>query len=156
MILFPMSPEDSLAVFRERLRRADFKQEALQPSEVLAQMLSFYREVRADKCDLEAEGDMLLFEWGNHDTEDGDNEFFLDFTRQFILDGDEDEDGMSQLYVRLHYPSTEELQRLGEGNHWCEHPDQAAAFEEYILASEAYRAVVALKPQDVIVDWSLV
>lgn len=149
-----MSPETSLDRFRDQLAQSGLTQESLTPSEVLAQMLRFYREVRAEKCDLTSEGDMLLFEWGSHDAGDSEMEFFLDFTRQFILDGDEDEDGMSQLFVRLHYPLTGDLAKLGDGHHWCEHPDDAAKFEEYILSCEAYRTVVALTPQDIILDWS--
>ncbi len=150
-----MTPEESITLFRDRLSAAGLILEALLPSEALAQTLSFYREVRAEKCDLETEGDMLLFEWGTYEWATGED-FHLDFTRQFILDGDEDDDGISQLFIRLHYPLTDELKALGSGNHWCEHPNDLAKFEELVLANEAYRVVVAVPSKEVTVDWSLV
>jgi hypothetical protein len=111
--------------------------------------------VRADKCVLDAEGDMLLFDWGARDAAEGEM-FQLEFTRQFIQPGDEDEDGMSQIWTRLLFKMTPELQKIGEGEHWCESPDGVDAFEEFVLASEAYRAVVELTPERVDLDWSLV
>jgi hypothetical protein len=127
----------------------------LTSAEALAQLLSFYREVRADKCVLDAEGDMLLFAWGPRDTAEGEV-FQLEFTRQFIQPGDEDEDGMSQIWTRLLFNMTPDLEKIGEGEHWCESPDEADAFEEFVLASEAYRAVAELAPARVDIDWSLV
>jgi hypothetical protein len=151
----PMNPEDSATLFRERLARTGLDLNRLTASEALSQLLSFYRDVRANKCVLDAEGDMLLFAWGSRDAAEGEV-FQLEFTRQFIQPGDEDEDGMSQLWTRLLFPMTPALQKVGEGEHWCESPDEADAFEEFVLASEAYRAVVELTPARVDVDWALV
>jgi hypothetical protein len=150
-----MSPADSATIFRERVAGAGLAVERLTPAEALAQLLAFYREVRADKCVLDAEGDMLLFAWGPRDADDGEG-FQLEFTRQFIEPGDEDEDGMSQLWIRMFFEMTPALRKIGEGDHWCESPDGADAFQEFVLASEAYRAVVELTPQRVDVDWALV
>jgi hypothetical protein len=114
--------------------------------------MSFYLEVRAKHCVVETEGDMLLFEWQTHDHGKGET-FHLEFTRQFIQPGNEDDDGMSQLYVRLHYPVTDALRALGSGEHWCETPDEAEAFHEFVHASEAYRAVVEMSPAEVELEW---
>jgi hypothetical protein len=150
-----MNPADSVTIFRERVALAGLAVNRLTAAEALAQILSFYREVRADKCVLDAEGDMLLFDWGARDAAEGEM-FQLEFTRQFIQPGDEDEDGMSQIWTRLLFKMTPDLQKIGEGEHWCESPDGADAFEEFVLASEAYRAVVELTPERVDLDWSLV
>jgi hypothetical protein len=150
-----MNPADSPTVFRKKVALAGLSVDKLTPAEALAQMMSFYRKVRADRCVLDAEGDMLLFAWGMRDAEEGEM-FQLEFTRQFIQPGDEDEDGMSQLWVRLMFEMTPALEQFAEGEHWCESPDGADAFEELVLASDAYRAVVELTPTRVEVDWSLV
>jgi hypothetical protein len=150
-----MNPSESASIFRERVALAGLAIDRLTAAEALAQLLSFYREVRAEKCVLDAEGDMLLFAWGPRDASDGER-FQLEFTRQFIQPGDEDEDGMSQIWTRLVFEMTPELRKVGEGEHWCESPDGAAAFEEFVLANEAYRAVVELTPIRVDVDWALV
>lgn len=150
-----MDPAKSPQVFRERAARAGLEMKRLTAAEALAQMLAFYRQVRADKCMLDSEGDMLLFGWGTRDTKSGEM-FQLEVTRQFIQPGDEDEDGMSQMWVQLLYPMTPALSELGEGEHWCERPSEATEFEEVVLASEAYRAVVELAPERVENDWAMV
>jgi hypothetical protein len=150
-----MDPAMSPNVFRDRLKRAGLEVEKLSAAEALAQMLAFYKQVRADRCMLDAEGDMLLFGWGTRDTRKGEM-FQLEVTRQFIQPGDEDEDGISQIWVQLLYPMTPVLGELGEGEHWCERPSEAAEFEEFVLASEAYRAVVELTPERVEIDWASV
>jgi hypothetical protein len=150
-----MNPADSRTTFCKRVALAGLAVEKLTPAEALAQMMSFYRKVRADRCVLDAEGDMLLFAWGPRDAAEGEM-FQLEFTRQFIQPGDEDEDGMSQLWTRLLFPMTPALRKIGEGEQWCESPDVAHAFQEFVLANEAYRAVVELTPARVDIDWALV
>lgn len=150
-----MDPAKSPNVFRDRLKRAGLESGKLSAAEALAQMLAFYRQVRADRCMLDSEGDMLLFAWGTRDTRKGEM-FQLEVTRQFIQPGDEDEDGISQIWVQLLYPMTPVLSELGEGEHWCERPSETAEFEEFVLASEAYRAVVELTPERVEIDWASV
>jgi hypothetical protein len=150
-----MEPAEAPGLFRERVKSAALTVEKLTPAEALAQMLSFYREVRARKCMVDLEGDALLFQWGTHQTEEG-KVFELDFTRQFIQPGNEDDDGMSQFWVILHYDVTDKLLALGSGELECESPDGVDAFQEQVLASEAYRAVVELTPAKVEVDWAMV
>ena len=41
--------------------------ERLAAAEALELMAAFYRDVRAEDCDLDADGDMLLFQWGVYD-----------------------------------------------------------------------------------------
>jgi hypothetical protein len=154
-MLVGMNPEEALQMFRGRVERAGLTLEKLTPAEALAQMLAFYREVRADRCVLDAEGDMLLFAWGVRDAGEGET-FHLEITRQFIQPGDEDEDGMSQLWIIMHFDTTPALEKIGEGEHWCESPDEANAFQEFVLAHEAYRAVVERTPSKVEVDWAMV
>jgi hypothetical protein len=48
------------------------------------------------------------------------------------------------------------LGEVGEGEHWCERPSEAKEFEEFVLASEAYRSVVELAPERVEMDWASV
>jgi hypothetical protein len=43
-------------------RGASLKQ--LSASNAIILMADFYRQVRAEDCELEADGDMLLFQWG--------------------------------------------------------------------------------------------
>jgi hypothetical protein len=50
-------------------------------------MLELYSDVRADGCDLEQDGDMLLYQWGTYawDLERAKPELEVDFARQLCL-----------------------------------------------------------------------
>jgi hypothetical protein len=99
-------------------------------SEGMASMCAFYREVRADDCDLASDGDMLLFQWGTYDLGSGPR-FEVDITRQLMVRAGEDDD-IWQLHLRFMYPPTEELGRLGKGNVWCQSPTELGAFSSFI------------------------
>jgi hypothetical protein len=56
---------------------------ALDTRQFLDIMISFYLTVRASKCDLKDDGDMLLYQWGVYDYAE-EHTFSVDITRQFI------------------------------------------------------------------------
>lgn len=149
-----MLPSSSVSVFQDIIAAAGKMVDRLAAADAVEHMLAFYRDVRAAGC-MEEEGDMLLFQWGTYDWGQGQT-FQFDLRRQFIQPGDEDEDGMSQFALTLHYAPEERLLALGNGDQWCESPAGAGDFRESILASEAYRAVVLLGPKSVEVEWTLV
>ena len=60
------------------------------PSAVEA-MLAFYAGVRAEDCDLDQDGDMLLYQWGTYDRGEGPR-FELNLTRQLMIDGSDDDE----------------------------------------------------------------
>lgn len=57
----------------------------LTPADGFRLMLDGYRDIRVEGCDLEADGDMLLFQWGTYDFGTGET-FELNLTRQFLLE----------------------------------------------------------------------
>lgn len=120
----------------------------LNAAAALTLMSAFYRDVRADNCILDEEGDTLLFEWGMREPC-----FQLDLTRHFIEPGDEDEDGMSQLSLTLQYDRSTALQVLEPGAYQCSSPTELAEFEKTIFASQPYRVLSTLKPRQVTVEW---
>ncbi|WP_394828001.1 hypothetical protein [Pendulispora albinea] len=65
----------------------------LPPADGVAAMIAFFRDVHAEGCDRENDGDMLLFQWGSYDVY-GTNirELNVDITRQFISNEGKDED----------------------------------------------------------------
>jgi hypothetical protein len=101
-------------------------------------MTAFYRDVRAEDVDMESDGDMLLFQWGMVDRGDGDM-FEVDITRQFIRGGGEDDD-IWQLHLTYRFAPTESLRALGNGDRWCERPDQVAALDLFVGAHPAMAA----------------
>ncbi|WP_395751333.1 hypothetical protein [Prosthecobacter sp.] len=126
--------------------------ETLGAEGALEQMTAFYRNVRAESCILDEEGDTLLCEWGLHE-EGPVPGFQLEFTRHFIEPGDEDEDGMSQLSLTLYYSPAPELQALENGTRLCTMPDGAMEFENSVRSSEAFQAVARLKPVKTDAAW---
>lgn len=122
----------------------------------LAQMTAFYRDVRAEKCILDEEGDTLLCEWSMHN-EGAEACLELELARHFIEPGDEDEDGMSQLSLTLHFAPAPDpaLLALEPGTQQCSTPDELTAFEKTIRASPQFQLVAALKPLKVTLDWYL-
>ncbi len=150
-----MHPSDSLSEFEARLRAAALTGAGLNAPEAARQMLAFYQEVRAENCMEEEDGDMLLYQWGTPEWEE-ETGFQFNLTRQFIEPGTEDEDGISQLSLTLHYPSSDALADLGADNHWCESPEKLGEFESFIHESPAYGAVSALQPLKVTLMWDLV
>ena len=78
-----MKASEALSHFQNFVRRRGATIDNLGHDEAVQLMLDFYREVRADDCDLDAGGDMLLFQWGTYDWGSGEA-FEYDITRQLI------------------------------------------------------------------------
>lgn len=109
------------------------------PADGLAHLLSFYREVRAEEVDLEADGDMLLYQWGSSGK--GASAYFeIDLTRQLIGHGGED-DQIWQLHLTYRFAATEALRGLGNGDRWCALPEELPAFEAFVMSHPALQAL---------------
>ena len=116
-------------------------------------MLSFYREVRAERCRIDKDGDMLLYQWGTYDW--GDVELFeFDITRQLIVGDGEDED-IFQLSLTFKFPPTGSLRQLGDGNRWCRSPEEIQEFRAFIYGSLAFRAVGQDAPTEVRLEYGV-
>ena len=133
-----MKSSDSLREFESSIGH---EVSALTPEQGVMAMLQFYREKRVVDCDLEQDGDMLLFQWGTYDWGKG-LRFEFDITRQFIGASGEDEN-IWQLSLTFLFSPTDELRRLGSDNRWCSRPDQSVEFESFIVNSLAFRAVAS-------------
>ncbi len=107
----------------------------------IAKMCAFYRDIRAADADLEADGDMLLFQWGTYDWGDGER-FEIDITRQLIRDGAEDDD-IWQLHLTYRFEPSDTLRALGSGNEWCWRPTYLADFEDDVMSHPAVSAMGA-------------
>lgn len=148
-----MKTKDAKAEFELFLALSGTTTETLQPSAAIRAMSDFYRLDRAEDCHLDEDGDMLLYQWGTYDWGEG-RTFQLEFTRQFIENGTEDDDGISQLALVLHFSPSPELDALETGNEWCHSLEDLEAFKSHIAASEAYRAVESLKPEKVTLEYA--
>ena len=119
-----------------------------------AVLIKYYRQHRADDCPVNTDADMLLFQWGIASLEEGDG-FELNLTRQFIPDGESDDENIWQLSLSFIFALSEPLRALGSGNKWCRRPRPQAVdhFESFVWSSESFRAVSELQPLQVKLDY---
>lgn len=136
--------------FKRRLRGSGKELEALGVKEGLDAMLAFYRETRVRNCELDADGDMLLFQWGTSEgrgpTEDdeaeGEARFSVNLTRQLMPSDAEGE--IWQLGLTFEFEP--EFEDLGDGNDWCHSPSELADFQADLDDSEVIAGVRELEP----------
>lgn len=122
-----MRTPNSKERFEDYLRAHGHSLESLDALHALRAMAQFYVDERAEDVDVDANGDMLLFQWGIYDW--GAGPFFeYDITRQLITEDDEGEDEIWQLSLTLRYEPNEEARRLGAGDRWCHSPDGVTKF----------------------------
>jgi hypothetical protein len=141
-----MKVRTAKAAFLKRLAAAGAAVADLTPAAGVGAMLDFYADERADGCDPDDDGDMLLFEWGVNDWGDGPA-FEVGITRQFIdADGDGD---LRQLALVFRFDPTLAPKGLKDGNAWCESPGGLAAFRKSVGRSRALRAVRERTPAGV-------
>ena len=126
---------------------SDLSLDRLSPTAAVNLMTEFYQRIRADDCVLEADGDMLLFQWGAYDW--GDGLFFTyNLTRQFLFPETFEEDGETwqddciwQLALTLKFKPTPDLTNLAPGNRWCLTPEQLGDFVSFIHECEATKQI---------------
>ncbi|MBN8417303.1 MAG: hypothetical protein J0L73_00150 [Verrucomicrobia bacterium] len=147
-----MHPAESATTFEAAVSATGKTVEELDAPAALAQMEEFYRNVRAEDCILDEEGDTLQCQWGVN-TQGGEKTFQLEIARHFIEPGDEDEDGMSQLSLTLTYPADPALLALEPGVCQCSLPTELGEFERAVLSSRPYQTLATLKPQQTSLMW---
>lgn len=144
-----MNALDAMDRFHEFAARRGMALEQVSASEAIDLMAAFYREVRADDCDLDADGDMLLFQWGVRNWGDGES-FEYDITRQLIPEpaGDDEEPHayIGQLSLTVKFPPFAALRAITSGNRWCYHPVELDDFLAFVWGCEATAAVKGLVP----------
>ena len=136
-----MNSADAKDQFVAQLARTGQPLSKLCPAAGIAAMISFYRNVRAEDCEIQSDGDMLLFQWVTYDLGGGEH-FEFDINRQFIGASGED-DEIWQLSLTFKFPPEELLRGLADGNLWCHGLDELNAFETFVVAAPAYNAVAA-------------
>ncbi len=149
-----MKPKDSKQELTKFVKRSGAKLPALTPAEGIQLMLDFYQKVRAKGCPFDADGDMLLYQWGVYDDFDGGQSLHFDITRQFIQPGRDGDDAMSQLSLTFFFRPAAKYRALKDGNKWCSSPEELEKFRRFIQRTPAYRTVAQLKASDAKIQYS--
>ena len=146
-----MKPRAIKKRFLKRIEEAGHKLNSLPITEGIEAMLRFYEEERVDGCDIDEEGDMLLFQWGSNDW--GEGEFFeVEIARQLMDQAGEDED-VRQLRLIYRFAPDAKLRKLEDGNQWCSSLDEVDAFRTFIHSSQAFKAGVKLDPVEITLEF---
>lgn len=135
-----MKPELAKIEFENYLKKLNLQTELLSIQSGFEAFFEFYKNVRADGCLLEFDGDMLLYQWGIYDWGWGDGSHFdLNLTRQLIFGGEPEDDNIWQLSLSFLFEPNEELKKLGQGYRWGSSVEYLDAFREFIVNSDAYK-----------------
>jgi hypothetical protein len=140
-----MKPQNAEKEFRAFLLRRGTSLERLDALVGLDAMVAFYREVRGQGLRFEHDEDMLLFQWGCYESNDG-FAFDFDITRQLIFDEPE-EGSIWQLSLSFRFDPTDDLRALGNSNKWCESLDALPTFEEFLTHHPAVVLVANHAPR---------
>jgi hypothetical protein len=83
--------------------------------------------------------DMLLFEYGIYDWQDGKGEnFTIDITRQFYIE-DEESDGRSQLHLIMYFDS-EEFRGIEAANKWSVDFENIEEWKNQVINTQGFKA----------------
>lgn len=148
-----MKPHQAKSKFEEFIENSGTATSDITLKKGISLMSEFYREVRAQGCDLDFDGDMLLFQWGIYNWDGSGATFQCDITRQFIQGESEGNDGMTQLSFTFHFATTAELEKIPPGNTWCNDPTDLLEFEKFIYDSDAFKAVNDATPSKVEINY---
>jgi hypothetical protein len=132
--------------FLKRLKAAGLSLDTLTAAAGVEAMLTYYAEERAEGCPFEADGDMLLFEWGTYDWGDGPA-FEVAITRQLIVSADEDEEPRQLRLIFRFDPSIGDA--VGKSNKWCQSLGELVKFRRFVTQSAALKAVAQQSAESV-------
>ncbi|HEV7780720.1 MAG TPA: hypothetical protein VGO58_05615, partial [Chitinophagaceae bacterium] len=114
-------------IFREKLKG----KESLNVADALQLVTDFYNEYEITGIDRNIpDDDMLLFEYGIYDWQDGKGEnYTVDITRQFYIENGQDV-GSSQLHLVLYF-NCEEYRHIEAANKWSLDFDNIKDWKNY-------------------------
>jgi len=144
-----MNPKEAKAEFETFVAEAGAVVSEFKPIDAVRLMLDFYEQERAEGCEVQADGDMLLFQWGVHEWGQQGEFFEFNLTRQFVDHEGQDGENQTQLSLTCCYPPSPALAAIKPGSKWCASPDELAGFEYFIVKSPAFLAVGKLPPENV-------
>lgn len=122
-------PEEADKVLKSQIVKLNNCDDAIE------QFLNFYRKFKTKSELGHKEEDMLLFQYGTYDWNDGNGkELNFNLTRQFEIPN---EDEFLQLSLTLFYPSNQ-IGEIKSYNTWSTDRDSLVDWEKLIKTSEGY------------------
>lgn len=120
------------------------------PGTGFALMCAFYATRRTEGCDIQNDGDTLLFQWA---LSAGSRErFTVEITRQF-MSGPDNED-IRQLSLFFSYAPSAELRAIGSGSASCHSPLELEDFVTYVTTTRAYQILEQVEAAKVSLEYT--
>ena len=145
----PMRVDAAKEHFEKYLSERRLSVEQVDAENALVAMAGFYLDVRADKVDMEQGGDMLLFDWGTYEWDDGPR-FQYCVSRQFILDGEVPQ--CWHLALTLYYDSDSRTLTLDAGQRACPSFADLDSFMAFVDGAPATRYARRRHPSGIRLD----
>lgn len=131
------------AEFRDFVNEHGVSPAVASPLTLFKLVLDFWEQTRAlDAQPLDMDGDGLLFQWGQA----YEGHFYLDLTRQFVVDRDEEQGEFFQLRCEFQYSPSVVSTGLTSGNEWCFDLNALPSFRPFVLTHPATHALEGLQP----------
>jgi hypothetical protein len=132
-----MKSNEVKAAFEEVIEALSPDINRLLPEDGIRGLVKFYQMERIDGCDMENDGDMLLFQWGIYNFT-GKNEFQINITRQLLL---LEEDEPYQLSLTFYYDVNDDNSTIKAGNFWCNNVKDISGFLRMIDKNSTYQVL---------------
>ena len=141
-----MKTKNALKEFKKRLAQSGINPEKDSPLDCIAEMISYYKEIRFMDVDTGEDGDVLLYQYGgSYCWKPG---FFdLNITRQFITKKGK----LKQLSLSFFYPLS---QKEIDGNLWCKCLDDVDTFWNDIKSDQAIAWIEGRCQEDYELEYS--
>ena len=131
--------------FLDFLTIAGLNLDSLTPAIGLERMLEFYAHHRVDHCQIDEDGDMLLYQWGLYDWGEGEH-FEWNITRQLLTAAGDGDEEIAQLSLTFRFEAEPSWDALGDGEMWCDEPGDVEHFRTAVMKSKPYGAACASRP----------
>ncbi len=135
------------SVFKQKVNDLIDDKNRLVVNELLQLMIDFYNEYQIQKVDSTIpDSDMLLFEYGIYDWQDGKGEnFTISIVRQFYIE-DEENEGFSQLHLVLYFDKDEFKGAEASSNKWSVDFENIDEWKQYVIKMPGFKLVEEKHP----------
>ena len=141
--LMKKAKEDIESIFKEKVNEKG----SLNVTDALQIVTDFYNEyVIIDVDGNNPDNDMLLFEYGIYDWQDGKGEnYTIDIVRQFYVENDQVE-GFSQLHLMLYF-NCEEYRHVEAANKWSIDVESIEEWKTFVVNSQGFKSAEGKMPK---------
>lgn len=145
-----MQIDDAQNLLNRLITEKGLKLEDITLNDGLCIFNTYYHDYRFENCNLEEDGDMLLYEWGTYSW--NDNLFQISLGRQFISNFADGDEAFKQLHLIFFYPEGTFNKDLS-GNKWFSNPNNTDEIISFVSNQDIFKSLLDSKPVKVEIDF---